>query len=350
MSGSQNPLHSRRGDIIRALEQLAAQHEAWYDDPTTRGIEDGSEFDDAINMAIATICVGDVPADCREISDRMRRVELEYQLYIDRAKVTTTGEPVQAFWSAFRDVLEAFRKVRIAIEGRVLESVESLKAQGLNDHQIAVQYGIRKDGLWTGIFFNENGTPRADLIEKEAKNAGSVIPADFVHPEDIIRRGKLAIEMDGHLQRAETVAAESKTGIAEKSDAERLKEIEPDVVAYLKEGAMPWQAAKEFAITQQQVDDIAKRHGLAHETVDTSSDEDYDDAVEPVAEQQEVKPTPTTEAVKAKAIEFFKADDADNRTVATSLSKHFDSPITVQRVTALRAAWERAQQNENTAA
>lgn len=351
MTGSSNPLHSRRADIIRAIDALIDAHDKWCDDLTTTGIDDGSDLDAALQVAISTICYGDVPADCREIADRMRRVELEYQAYVDRAKVTTEGEPVQAFWSAFRDVLETYRKVRIAVEGRVLKSVKEYKAEGLNDYQIAVQFGLRVDGRWTGIFFSEHGQPLSRQIEQEADEPGSVIPADFVHPEDQIIRQKLNIELQGHLDRATQVEEQSKAGIVQKSEAERLKEIESDVIAFLKEGALPWQVAKRFEITLNQVDDVAKRHGIATESAPADSDDDdADSPEEPTAAAAEPEPPKATpDAVKAAAVERFEDGRTDMKAIAVELSQHFSSAVTVQRVSALHSAWKRRSTTEATA-
>jgi|DEB0MinimDraft_6_1074348.scaffolds.fasta_scaffold03462_6 hypothetical protein len=351
MTGSSNPLHSRRGDIIRAIDTLIEAHDKWCDDLTATGIEDGSDLDAALQVAISTICYGDVPADCREIADRMRRVDLEYQAYVDRAKITTDGEPVQAFWSAFRDVIETYRKVRIAVEGRVLKSVKEYKAEGLNDFQIAVQFGLRVDGNWTGIFFTEHGQPLSKLIEQEADKPGSVIPADFVHPEDKIIREKLNIELQGHLDRATQVEQQSKAGIVQQSEAERLKEIEADVVEFLREGALPWQVAKRFEITLNQVDDVAKRHGIATESAPADSEStDEDSPVEPVDENASQEPPKATpDAVKAAAVERFESGRTDMKAIAVELSQHFSSAVTVQRVSALHSAWKRRTTAEATA-
>lgn len=89
-----------------------------------------------------------------------------------------------AFQRAFRVLVSRYQggnRDRPPVR-RPPESVQDLLESKHGGWQIARMYGMRVDGLDTGPFFTEHGTPDEARILQEARSPGSVLGEDWVHP------------------------------------------------------------------------------------------------------------------------------------------------------------------------
>ena len=106
-------------------------------------------------------------------------------------ETTRRGEPTSHFWTTLRALIHE-RSVAIEMVLRRPESVATLRRQKVSDFQIANQiYGHRGEGP-----FLEEGRIRFDLLDKEEKDPGSVVPADWVHPTERERFAAAHIDLE----------------------------------------------------------------------------------------------------------------------------------------------------------
>ena len=149
-------------------------------------------LENAISAALNIALNGDVPASCIKIHTACVRLADAWGHIIASGEGLDqkTGIPGPTFWSLFES-LESQLKNSSVSKHRFLRPVKELLEEYKNDSgrkwlYIARDYGwldkTGEDHVWKGPFFT-NGNVDQFLIEKEAREPGSVVPAGW-HPED----------------------------------------------------------------------------------------------------------------------------------------------------------------------
>ena len=312
----------RRTTILKATTALIEAFDQWAASKETV-IEEQSPLGLALDVVINACRYGDVPGDCREIVEAVGKLGVRYHAYnFEDEFQTSTGEPLPVFYDAYKGVLEAYQGVRYRVDRRVIESVAALKAEGLDSHQIARCYGRRNHGtgIWEGVFFGPQGQTLLGLIEQELQKPGSVITTDWRHPDDETEAESVRDRLAGRLARAEQLAEVTKTDQFLKEEAQKPPVNEDDVVDYLREGAFPQQVVSRFGLTIDQVNSIARKHGIVKE--------DDVDETEPVKiGEQEQEQEQEQEKTLADRCAELSADGKNPSQIAGIVSKEFKRPI-----------------------
>lgn len=164
MTQQQTKQSDRSTELIEAVDQFNRDHHAWVND-VNREHPDAAYWD-ALTAMLNVWEDGEIPADCRHLQPHID--EINIQLEIFDAESTTSGsiQPNADFWEA-RQQLEAAR-VRQQSPKRHRESVAELHRQGVPHEQIANMWGLSSIAQ----------------VAQELQRPGSVIGADYVHPED----------------------------------------------------------------------------------------------------------------------------------------------------------------------
>lgn len=310
----------RRTTILKAVTALIEAFDQWAASKETV-IEEESPLGLALDVAINACRYGDVPGDCREIVDAVGKLGVRYHAYNFEDEVqASTGEPLPVLYDAYKGVLEAYQGVRYRVDRRVIESVTALKAEGLDSHQIARCYGRRNHGtgIWEGVFFGPQGQVLLGLIERELATPGSVITPEWRHPDDETEADSVRDRLAGRLARAEQLAEFTKTDKILKEEAQKPPVNEDDVVDYLREGAFPQQVVARFGLTIDQVNAVARKHGIVKE----------DDVaeIEPV-KTGDPEQEPEQEKTLADRCAELSAEGKIPSQIAGLVSKEFKRPI-----------------------
>lgn len=122
--------------------------------------------------------VGEVPEDCRLLAEEVEKFEVAVHEW-DLLERPDLSEDLKRA----RESLEAaFERGNIPEDDRpVLEPMALLAKQDVSYEQIARMYGL----------VDSSGKGKAHLVAKELANPGSVIKADWVHPDELERRQAL---------------------------------------------------------------------------------------------------------------------------------------------------------------
>lgn len=174
-------LQLRTAEVIRAVDEVLRRIERWLND-----LRGGPIVPEDIELAIRSsvlICDREeVPESIRDLAIvAVPRLAEELRGYrqLEHGKVRIEdGAPGPGFWAAAKAL--ATTRFRIA-EPRTepLEPVSQLLRQGVTYEQIAHHiYGRRG----VGPFVQPNGAVDKSLIDKEAKEPGAVIPAEWIPP------------------------------------------------------------------------------------------------------------------------------------------------------------------------
>lgn len=240
---------SRRTDILAAVDNLKRVHDAWESDDQSP-LQPTAELERVINATIRTCESGDVPFDCRELIRAVDLMGAEWRKY-EAGQRTPDYRPVPAFWEALRGVWRA-RAGSSRPKVRRPEPVKVLIDQKVSYQQIAQRiYGWFNPATeqFEGPLLDERGNPDIDLIHKEAEQAGSVVPKDWVHPSERERVEQEAAAVEASLE--PSVRHESKPT----EDPATVEEL-------LREGAFPEQIARVKGLSINQVLSIAEQHGI----------------------------------------------------------------------------------------
>lgn len=153
---------SRRETRLRtAVTNFLKTHADWVKD-SNRSTPDEIYWD-AVDEMLDVFAAGDIPADCRDLADKVERFARECEAFDSRQNVDNLY-PDSEFWAA-REAIEAAFKASGKKELPPLESMEELRKADVPDWQIAKIYGLVDD----------SGNPLPHLVEKELKTPGSVI-------------------------------------------------------------------------------------------------------------------------------------------------------------------------------
>lgn len=226
---------SRKDDILTAVDNLITVHDEWEADlqapivPTER-------FEYAIEDAIRVCNAGDTPEVCRELVDVVSRLSLEWEEY-KAGNMTPDHRPVGSFWGAFR-AMNLAREGATPFVPKRPEPVRLLLEQKVSRRQIALH--IYGDGK-TGPLVNESGQPDDAKIDEEAATPGSVVPDNWVHPQQLELMQRHQRELTTRLQ---SIASRENEG--DGIDPATIEEL-------LREGAYPAQVARAKRVDIQEV-------------------------------------------------------------------------------------------------
>lgn len=246
---------TRKEQILKAVDDVLSEYVLWMGDDALQHIPVGHRLDAAIGSVEAMCGSGDVPTDCRQLVDCVARLGVEYQKYHDGEFVPRTKSPTQRFHAA----VEAVTKSRAGADApppRRMESVRELRRQNLSDSQIATCFARWNDaaGMYVGPFHDSKGRVLHADIQAEFDKPGTLIPADWTHPNERAEREIAEQNYADNFTRLQKLRDESVPEAKSWSEA--------DVVAYLREGAFVHQVVHVYGITQQEVVEIANRAGI----------------------------------------------------------------------------------------
>lgn len=228
----------RRESILQSIDAMISAYEHWRDDDGSPDVPT-EKLERAIDGAIYTCGRGDVPADCRKLVASMGTLAQRWDEYKGGDR-NATNCPRSVFWESFEGVVNA-RKGAIVTPARSYETVQMLRDQKVPDHQIAV--------IYKGLFHDDHGRVRVDLIDKEAKQPGSVIPENWIHPDELARVAQETAALDGQIEALKQLSG----GIVlEKASVEEM----------LREGAYPAQIANVKGIPIDDVLEIARKASI----------------------------------------------------------------------------------------
>ena len=189
ISSLASPAVNRETEIKSALKTMIDAKRRW-------SLSEDRFFPDwlenAISAALNIALNGDVPSSCIKIHTACVRLADAWGSIITEGEGLDqkTGVPGRQFWSLFESVEVQIKNSEVA-KNRFLRPVKELLEEYKSDggrkwQYIARDYGYLdktgEDHIWKGPFF-KNGNVEQYLIEKEAREPGSVVPAGW-HPED----------------------------------------------------------------------------------------------------------------------------------------------------------------------
>lgn len=211
-------------------------------------------YEDALTDTVSAFAQGDIPGELRAVAVLVAKLSESwerYQSYVTQAQPMPRNE----FWSVVSE-LEKEIHGRVAPQIRTIEPVWLLLQQGVSTRQVASEiYGYNGVGP-----FMLNGVPQEHLVLKEAKNEGSVIPANWVHPMHVARQAEIDRIEAGHLRRL--------------SDKLHTEPMAPEPLDDLiQQHVFPDQIAKMKHITIDAVIDRAREMGIELKTREAQSAE-----------------------------------------------------------------------------
>lgn len=235
-------MSDRKTAILRSVDTMIAEHDAWANDPHSPE-QPTERMELAIDAAILECSSGDVPSDCRQLVGAMSALSVRWDDY-RAGSWDGRQRPLPDFWRTFQGVMSA-RKGANKREYRRPEPVAELIRQKVGYEQIArFIYGDGQKGP-----FLQDGRIRVDLILKEAEKPGSVIPEDWIHPDEIRREAEELKALNGRLN-------------ALQSRDEKRTEDPATVEELLRQGAFPEQVARVKGVSLEEVRSIAAQCGI----------------------------------------------------------------------------------------
>jgi hypothetical protein len=234
-------------DLLTTVDTMIAIHDAWVaDEQSGRTNIPPEQLENAFAAMFSAAHDSDIPNGQKALFKYIEAFESQWEQYVN-GQCKTNMEPYPRFWDALRAVIhERTLSASISSSPRRIESVATLRRQKVSDWQIAnTIYGYHGKGP----FLDDRGRMLPDLIDKEEKEPGSVVGADWVHPmEEQVRRD--------HLQQAETRIQK-----LEKLSREPERPRE-SVDGMLREGANIQQICKVCGVSEEQVLKVAEVLGI----------------------------------------------------------------------------------------
>jgi hypothetical protein len=234
----------RRESILTAVDTLIRVHDEWEADPNSPVVPT-ERFEKAVHLCIGICGEGDIPSDCRDLVAAVVRFGREWDAY-SGGRQDNEFRPLGTFWDAFRAMRSA-RTGRPQYQPRTLESVAILLGQGVSPKQIA--YFIYGDN-GVGPFVGPRGEVLHDLIDKERREPGSVIPAGWVHPSEVALMQQHEADLTTQLQDFSQELQD-----ADGTDPATIEQL-------LIEGAFINQICRAKGVTREEVIHIANRLGV----------------------------------------------------------------------------------------
>jgi hypothetical protein len=240
--------------LIDAVKTLDSKVAEWQDSPDDHLPE---SLEDAINTCCAVIC-GNVPS---HLTQQLYNAGLFFAAAwqdVLNGNVASNGEPGKQFW----ETLQVLRNQLIVIDEPPVVDQRTV-AEMLEDYdqdwpgrfeQIAKDFGRYNSdtGRWSGPFFNSHGGFLEHKVRQEAKEPGSVLGPDWVHPTILAKREAATKQAEARLKQIQSGLFVEKKPTVDKTPIDQQ----------LREGQYPDVIAKHSGVTIQQVLAIAKEHGI----------------------------------------------------------------------------------------
>lgn len=174
---------SRRSDQLRTVAQdFCKMHDEWVNDKNRRVPDE--IYWDAVDALTESFATGELPEDCRGLSEAVLAFHEEAQSFDDRDDYE--HDPPDAFWNARQRVEDELARFDTAIRSKTylppLESMAALRALNPppSDTQIALIYGLK----------DRYGNLMPQLVQRELDSPGSVLKTpeavdgkDWIHPK-----------------------------------------------------------------------------------------------------------------------------------------------------------------------
>ena len=302
----------RTEEITSAAQLLRDSLEAWRDrDQHTDLLDD--DFEQAVDSALEIVLRGgDIPSGQVELWKACNALEAFFAAFKNGGEGTrtTTGGPSAQFWHLLEAVFACLEFIEAP--GKPRQSVSDLLAE-LGDfpgryQQVAKDFGVLQEGKWSGPFFDKTGTADKSLIEKEAKDPGSVL-GTWESAADIKRR------------QAREKAAQSRIKLLEsaKNRANSRRVLNDDeMLALLREGQYGDVVATAGGVELPYVIALCEKHGIElpvreslqsglHDTEFEQNQSDAHRPLQPATEQTRTTPEAGSETKKSDTAD---GDDA----------------------------------------
>lgn len=191
-------LLSRTQQILRAVHELLRRIDRWMP-LSVRVPQVPADVCQGIEDARAVCDAGRVPDVCRDVAIvAVPRLAEELGSYLrhEPGKVRAeNGAPGPAFWAAMKALARALHGIEPP-SAAPLESVADLLGQGVSGDQIArTIYGRRG----SGPFVTSTGAVDTGLLDREARQPGSVIPHGWIPPWEAARSTQRRRELERRL-------------------------------------------------------------------------------------------------------------------------------------------------------
>lgn len=172
--------------MLEATDSFLRAHDEWVEAPDTDLLT--PEYEQALEDLLEGFADGDIPGRCRDLVAAVGTLAEEwekFQGYVSQLR----PHPRDSFWAAVEQVRQA-REGAGEPQRKPLESVAQLVKQNVPLSQIAMYiYGYQPhEGAKHVGPFMRNGVPVQELIDQEVKEPGSVVPKDWVHPQEQARQ------------------------------------------------------------------------------------------------------------------------------------------------------------------
>jgi hypothetical protein len=285
-------------------------------------------------QAIDALWGDSLPTSHLPLRTAASRLHEEFRAYTDRefGRVRPEdGAPGPGWWGA----VKAFALARHAIDeasAERLEPVSVLLEQGVSHAQIGLQiYGRRGQGP----FVQQNGDVDVALVEKEAREPGSVVPADWVPPWHLEALARRQAQLNEQL------------ALLDRMEAARHYDDPCTVEEMLLQGAFVQQIERAKGVSRDDVLTTAKRLGIdaidgpgyrtgTDDSAGPESEEEFDEDTAEIADR---------EAVKRLAIELYiqACGQISSAEIAAQLRKQ-GHDINTSAVAATIGHWKKRQE------
>lgn len=312
---------TRKEQILAAVDDVLSEYVLWMAEDKLDYIPVGHRLDAAIGSAEAMCGSGDVPTDCRRLVDCVARLDVEYQKYHDGEFLPRTKSPTPRFHAAVEAVVKS-RAGAVFQPPRRMESVREFRRQNATDSQIATGHARWNEaaGMWVGPFHDSMGRVLHADIQAEFDKPGTLIPADWIHPNEMADREAAEKNYSEHYTRLQKLRDESVP------DAKAWSEA--DVAEYLRQGAFVHQVVHVYGITQQEVVEIANRAGIEIDRKQPGIDKGLELPAELAAKL-------TDETFRQRVYELADAGTSTTDIVKELRNEFHDPDIKAQRVSQL---------------
>lgn len=236
--------------ILIIADEFLRRILAWLQDP-----HGGPAVPDRVVIqmyATDQVCSGPakVPLACLPMQTAISRVVEEYRGYTERELGKyrfENGAPGPGFWAAMKEFAVARQRAEQPLL-ETLEPVSVLLQQGVTHAQIGQHiYGRRG----VGPFLQPNGDVDVPLVEREAREPGSVIPPNWVPPWHLEAEARRRQSLSERLQ------------LFSGMEVPQQYDDPCTVEEMLQQGAFVQQVERAKGVSRDEVLEAAKRIGVA---------------------------------------------------------------------------------------